>query len=88
MTNGGWYRRSALVTLLVLVLGPLAAPASAERLEVCAVDLLVRAEPDGPGIGTLYRGQTFDVERRSDTGRWAYGFAYGHVNRHGWVLAS
>ncbi|MET8125261.1 hypothetical protein ABZV67_45275 [Streptomyces sp. NPDC005065] len=33
--------------------------------------------------GTLYKGQTFTVE--SKQGGWAYGFAYGDINRHGWV---
>jgi hypothetical protein len=34
-------------------------------------------------MGTLHHPQTFLVERVS--GGWAYGFAYGDVNRHGWV---
>ncbi len=38
--------------------------------------------------GTLFKGNTFKVERVSKSGRWAYGFAYGHVNRHDWVKAS
>lgn len=59
-----------------------------DRREVCAVDLFVREAADGPPVGTLYRGETFTVERTSPTGRWAYGMAYGKVNRHGWVLAS
>jgi hypothetical protein len=38
--------------------------------------------------GTLFKGNTFKVERLSPSGRWAYGMAYGHVNRHAWVKAS
>jgi hypothetical protein len=34
-------------------------------------------------MGTLYTGQTFLVEQVD--GSWVYGFAYGDVNRHGWV---
>lgn len=66
-----------------------AAPAQAangtpgERETVCADSLYVRTEPGGAFLGTLYRPQTFYVERVS--GDWAYGFAYGDVNRHGWV---
>jgi hypothetical protein len=37
--------------------------------------------------GTLHRDETFDVKRLSPSGKWAYGKAFGHINRHGWVLA-
>lgn len=57
---------------------------AAERHTVCAADLYVREQPLGRAIGTLYTGQTFDVERYSAEG-WAYGMAYGNVNQHGWV---
>ncbi len=35
--------------------------------------------------GTVRRANTFKVERISKSGKWAYGFAYGHVNRHAWI---
>ncbi|MGK5741091.1 hypothetical protein [Micromonospora sp. URMC 103] len=35
-------------------------------------------------MGTLYRGQTFLVEGPR-SGGYVYGFAYGHINRRGWV---
>lgn len=54
-----------------------------ERETVCAEDLFVRTQPVGAWMGTLYRSQTFLVERVS--GDWVYGFAYGDVNRRGWV---
>jgi hypothetical protein len=38
--------------------------------------------------GTLFKGNTFKVERLSKSGKWAYGMAYGGVNRHAWVDAS
>ncbi|MBV2354012.1 hypothetical protein KUM39_06490 [Streptomyces sp. J2-1] len=53
------------------------------RETVCATDLYVRTEPVGAWMGTLYKGQTFTVERKQ--GSWAYGFAYGDINRRGWV---
>ncbi|WP_461007997.1 hypothetical protein [Streptomyces capparidis] len=53
------------------------------RETVCADSLYVRTEPGGAWMGTLHHPQTFLVERVS--GGWAYGFAYGDVNRHGWV---
>ncbi len=74
---------------LTLAAGPTATPAHAangtpgERETVCADSLFVRTEPLGAWMGTLYRPQTFLVERVS--GGWAYGFAYGDINRHGWV---
>ncbi len=66
-----------------------AAPAQAAagtvgvRETVCAQDLYVRTAPLGAWTGTLYTGQTFLVESRQ--GSWLYGFAYGDINRHGWV---
>jgi hypothetical protein len=66
-----------------------AAPAQADngtpgqRETVCADSLYVRTDPGGAFLGTLYHPQTFDVDRVS--GGWVYGFAYGNVNRHGWV---
>lgn len=38
--------------------------------------------------GTLTGGQTSKVERVSPSGTYAYGTAYGHMNRHGWVAAA
>jgi hypothetical protein len=66
-----------------------AAPAQAAngtvgvRETVCAQDLYVRTAPLGAWTGTLCQGQTFLVEQLD--GSWVYGFAYGDINRHGWV---
>ncbi len=38
--------------------------------------------------GTMYKGNSFKVERVSRSGKYAYGMAYGHVNRHVWIDAS
>ncbi|WP_377267072.1 hypothetical protein [Peterkaempfera sp. SMS 1(5)a] len=54
-----------------------------QRETVCAQDLYVRTDPGGAWMGTLFQGQTFTVERKQ--GGWDYGFAYGNINRHGWV---
>ncbi|MFC4031946.1 hypothetical protein ACFO3J_10685 [Streptomyces polygonati] len=75
--------------LCALALLTTAAPAHAAngtvgvRETVCAQDLYVRTEPVGAWMGTLYQGQTFLVEQVD--GSWVYGFAYGQINRHGWV---
>ena len=37
--------------------------------------------------GTMYDGNTFKVKRISPSGKWAYGMAYGHVDRHVWISA-
>lgn len=67
-----------------------AAPASAaygnigERETVCAEDLFFRSGPgNGAWDGVLVRGQTFRVESRH--GDSVYGFAYGNINRKGYV---
>jgi hypothetical protein len=88
---GGTCRRLGALTVTAL-LAVLATPATAradngvigERETVCASDLFVRTEPNGAWMGTLYQGQTFLV-KGPRSGGYLYGFAYGHVNRHGWV---
>ncbi|MFJ3582955.1 hypothetical protein ACIPPS_12115 [Streptomyces sp. NPDC090127] len=81
---------AALALAATLTLTLTATPASAadgtvgQRETVCAEDLFVRVTaPHGAWMGTLYRGQTFLVEK--DGGDWVYGFAYGDINRRGWV---
>lgn len=83
-------RRASLVAAATAgALLTFATPASAadgtvgQRETVCAESLYVRTEPLGAWMGTLHHPQTFLVKRVS--GDWAYGFAYGHINRHGWV---
>jgi hypothetical protein len=55
------------------------------RKTICARDLYVRSAPAGAIIGTLFTGNSFDVERYSPSGDWVYGYAWGHVNAWGWV---
>ena len=46
---------------------------------------------NGPATGfdgTLFKGNTIRVIRVSKSGDWAYGYAYGHVNRKAWVKAA
>jgi cellulase/cellobiase CelA1 len=38
--------------------------------------------------GLLTKGNTFKVKKLSASGKYAYGMAYGHVNKMGWVTAS
>jgi hypothetical protein len=53
------------------------------RRTVCADSLYVR-DSHMVVIGTLYRGQTFDVHRGTDNYT-VYGYAYGWVNKWGYV---
>ncbi|MFG2625863.1 hypothetical protein [Streptomyces sp. NPDC048473] len=76
----------ALTAGLLMAAGPAAEAANGtvgRRETVCAQDLYVRTDPGGAWMGTLYKGQTFTVESKQSG--WAYGFAYGDINRHGWV---
>ncbi|WP_433533938.1 hypothetical protein ACQPZK_17245 [Micromonospora sp. CA-249363] len=85
-------RRRVIAALLagVATVTLAAAPAQAangtigQRETVCANDLFVRTQPNGAWMGTLYQGQTFLVEGPR-SGGYVYGFAYGHINRRGWV---
>ncbi|WP_206337294.1 hypothetical protein [Streptomyces sp. Z26] len=84
-------KRLTLVLALTATVAALTAgPATAgdghagKRETVCADDLAVRVTaPHGAWMGTLFRGQTFLVEEAG--GDWVYGFAYGDINRRGWV---
>lgn len=60
-------------------------PGPASRRIVTAETVTVRDKPGGHRIGTLRRGQSFNIERPAG-GSWVYGFAYGDVNKHGYVL--
>lgn len=64
------------------------APSDTIRRHVCAQDVYLRATPAGVTIGLLNYGDTFDQEKLSPSGAWAYGMAYGNANKHGWVMES
>lgn len=82
----------AAIASAVVATALFAAPAAAQaangtigvRETVCAESLFVRTDPNGAWMGTLYRGETFLVKGPRSSG-YIYGFAYGHVNRNGWV---
>jgi hypothetical protein len=83
-------RTAVVAVTAALAVVASAAPAQAAngtigvRETVCADSLFVRTTPNGAWMGTLYRGQTFLVEGPR-SGGYIYGFAYGHINRRGWV---
>ncbi|WP_210491253.1 hypothetical protein [Patulibacter sp. SYSU D01012] len=51
---------------------------------VTAVDVYVRASPQGLYMGRLYKGEHFNAQYISPGG-WGWGYAYGGVNRCVWV---
>ena len=65
----------------------------ASRKVVTAQTASVRNKPDSLAhgahvIGTLKQGQTFNVETSGahpEVNGWVYGFAYGDVNKHGYI---
>ncbi|WP_375773354.1 hypothetical protein NR798_21550 [Archangium gephyra] len=83
--------RKAVVAVALLAagvaaasIGPYARARFGVRQTVCAQSLYLRTAPnDGPWSGTLVYGETFTSESRS--GDYVYGFAYGQLNRKGWV---
>jgi len=64
---------------------------AAPRRFVCAgAAQLWRRPGDGP-IGVLHRGDTFDIERHSASGRWAFGIGRIHratLHPRGWIRRS
>jgi hypothetical protein len=83
-----------LPTLLVLsATATAAAPALAAdhptgMREVCAKSTYVRHTPNLVMIGTLFKDQKIKVTRYDTSGKHAFGFAYGHVNKRGWVKSA
>ena len=39
-------------------------------------------------FGTLFKDQKIKVTRYDKSGKHAYGYAYGHVRKHGWVVTA
>jgi hypothetical protein len=76
---------TALTLAAVLTPSATADPSTQAVRQVCAQDLYVRATAAGVIIGTLYRGDNFDVSRYSPSRDWVFGHAYGNVHQDGWV---
>jgi hypothetical protein len=56
--------------------------------KVKTTQLVVFEQPTKSYEGVLVKGETFKVTKLSASGKYAYGKAYGHVNKMGWVTAS
>ena len=54
---------------------------------VTSVELVVFEQPTKMYAGVLVKGQRFKVTKLSKSGKYAYGMAYGQVNKKGWVDA-
>jgi hypothetical protein len=56
--------------------------------DVCAKSAYVKRSPGFVVIGTLFKEQKIKVTRYDRSGKHAYGYAYGHVRKHGWVVTA
>ena len=78
--------------LLTLTLAtPALAAGNADKTgvrEVCVKSTYVKRSPGVVVIGTLFKDQRIKVTRYDRSGKHAYGYAYGHVRKHGWVVAA
>lgn len=72
----------------LLVIAPATASAVGERVRVCADTVEFNREPNQGRDGVLVKGESFGVRKLSGSGKYAYGFAYGNINRTGWVFAA
>jgi hypothetical protein len=81
-----------LILATTLATTAVATPASAAQKtgvrEVCAKSTYLTLQPGKNFTGTLTKHQTIRVTRYSPSGKYAYGFARGHINRKGWVKTS
>jgi hypothetical protein len=73
-----------LLLALTLTTPALAADKTGVR-EVCAKSTYVKRSPGFLVVGTLFKDQKIKIERYDKSGEHAYGYAYGHVRKHGWV---
>lgn len=58
------------------------------RIQVGRKRLRAYHRPSEGRVGSLRRGQSFKVRRLSPSGKYAYGFAFGRLNRTAWVRTS
>ncbi len=80
----------ATAGVLVAGLAPAVGLATATKTgthTVSAAKLNVYEQPSTTYAGVLVKGERFVVKKLSTSGRYAYGVAYGHVNKKGWVDA-
>jgi hypothetical protein len=79
-----------LLLTLTLATPALAADNAAKTgvREVCAKSAYVKRSPGVVVIGTLFKDQKIKVTRYDKSGEHAYGYAYGHVRKHGWIAAA
>ena len=88
-------KRLAVVALSGAVAAAAIVPATgsatatkAGTYKVTPTKLTVYEQPTKGYEGLLTKGQSFKVKKLSASGKYAYGMAYGHVNKMGWVTAS
>lgn len=79
----------AIGVLATFLVGPTGEASAANgrigvRETVCADTLALRVSPGGGWDGYLKYPQTFLVKGPREDG-YIYGYAYGNLNRHGWV---
>jgi hypothetical protein len=81
-----------ILPITLLATAVLAAPAVAAEKPVthtvCADSSYVKRSPGFVVIGTLFKDQKIKVTRYDKSHKHAYGFALGHVQKHGWVNAA
>jgi hypothetical protein len=79
-----------LLLTLTLATPALAAdnPGKTGVREVCAKSTYVKRSPGFVVLGTLFKDQRIKVTRYDKSGKHAYGYAYGHVRKHGWVVTT
>lgn len=58
---------------------------SGDRVRVCDAKLELNRKPNAGREGVLHKRDSLRVRRQSPSGKYTRGFAYGHVNRVGWV---
>jgi len=68
-----------------LVIPPATASADGLRVRVCADELVSNTSPNQGRDGVLAKGQSFRARKVTRNAKYAYGLAYGHINRLGWV---
>jgi hypothetical protein len=81
LMNGLFLSVAALMAVLVV---PTTAEAIDGRYQVTASSVYARPRPGSYTMGRLYTGNTMDIQY-VDSNNWAYGYAFGYVNRCVWA---
>lgn len=86
--RNAWIKTSALCSRSTARSSAVAPTRTSVTYTVRTSSAVILKTPGKGFLATLSEGQSIRVSRLSASGQYAYGFARGNANRHGWVKCS